>query len=288
MRIVSGLAAAAIMVGGCAPGENAANLANGPDAAAPEPASMPPGWNLQASGEGNALVLGDGAGGTALRLFCPAGADRFIVNVPAFRAIGSEERLSFGGGGTVEALVADSRGDAQRGGVSGTGAVPADLKGLIAGPISASYGAQVSGPHPAPPADVARRFVTACFDGAASAGQAASRPTPPTSPCLIQDGELLRISPLRAIGTEPFWGARIEGRCVTYSTPDDQQGTRVWARFNSGPDGGIWSGALGGQPFRLITRPKPDCSDGMSDNVYPIEVRLTVGGEERRGCAEPL
>ena len=288
MRTVTGMAAAALMMAGCAPGETASNIANGPGAAPPEPTAAAAGWDLHASGEGSALLFANRTGATALRLFCPTGADRLIVNVPTFRAIGSEERLSFGSGGVVAALVADSRGDAQRGGVSGAGAVPADLKGLVAGPVSASYGAQVSGPHPAPPEELARRFVTACFDGAASAGQAASRPTPATSPCLVQDGELLRISPLRAVGTEPFWGARIEGRCVTYSTPDDQQGTRVWARFDSGPDGGIWSGALGGRPFRLITRPRPDCSDGMSDKVYPIEVRLTVGGEERQGCAEPL
>lgn len=107
------------------------------------------------------------------------------------------------------------------------------------------------------------------------------------SACLMQDGEQLKITPVKAIGTEPFWGARIEGRCVTYSTPEDQAGTRIWARFNPGPDGGVWVGTFQGKPFKLITRLRPDCSDGMSDRVYPKEVMLTVGGEERRGCAAP-
>ena len=107
------------------------------------------------------------------------------------------------------------------------------------------------------------------------------------SACLMQDGERLNITPVKAIGTEPFWGARIEGRCVTYSTPEDQAGTRIWGRFNPGPDGGVWIGTFQGKPFKLITRLKPDCSDGMSDHIYPQEVTLTVGGEERRGCAAP-
>jgi uncharacterized membrane protein len=107
------------------------------------------------------------------------------------------------------------------------------------------------------------------------------------SACLTQDGEPLNITPLKAIGTEPFWGAKIEGRCVTYSTPEDQAGTRIWARFNPGPDGGVWVGTFQGKPFKLITRLRPDCSDGMSDRVYPQEVMLTVGGEKRRGCAAP-
>ncbi|MGA9582839.1 MAG: hypothetical protein WBR13_12815, partial [Allosphingosinicella sp.] len=104
-------------------------------------------WDLQSSGEGVALALmtGDGA---AIRFFCPAGGKNLLVNVPGFKAIGSEERLSFGGGGDSSALVADTRGDRQRGGVSGTGAVPGDLADLIDGPVSASYGAQRSGPHP--------------------------------------------------------------------------------------------------------------------------------------------
>lgn len=108
------------------------------------------------------------------------------------------------------------------------------------------------------------------------------------SACLIQDGEELRITPVRAIGTEPFWRAQVEGRCVTYSTPEDQKGTRIWTRFNPGPDGGVWIGTLDGKPFKLITRLRQGCSDGMSDRSYPLDALLTVRGEERNGCAEPV
>lgn len=242
------------------------------------------GWDLQSSGDGVALVM-TGAERPAIRLFCTAGGKRLVVNVPGFRPIGSEERLSFGGGGESVALVADSRGDRQRGGVSGTGEVPDGLAALVRGPISASYGAQKSGPHPAIPKPLAGAFVAACTEAGAApppAGGASS------SPCAVQDGKPLRVAAVRALGTEPFWGARIEGRCVTYSHPEDQKGTRVWTRYTPGPGGGIWSGALGGKPFRLTTRPRKDCSDGMSDKIYPIAVELVVGGERRSGCAEPL
>lgn len=114
------------------------------------------------------------------------------------------------------------------------------------------------------------------------AGEAAA------SPCLVQDGDRIAANAIRAIGTEPFWGARVEGRCVTYSTPEDQDGTRVWTKFAGTAASGRWSGALDRQPFVMETRPEADCSDGMSDTVYPIAVTLTVRGEQRRGCAEPL
>ncbi|MFN3387802.1 MAG: hypothetical protein ACK40O_02655 [Allosphingosinicella sp.] len=117
-------------------------------------------------------------------------------------------------------------------------------------------------------------------------------PAPPASDagaCMMQDGERLRVAPLRAVGTEPFWAASIEGRCVTYSHPEDQAGTRVWTTYTPGPGGGggTWEGALGGRRFVLAVRPQAGCSDGMSDRRYPYAVALTVAGEERSGCAAP-
>lgn len=108
------------------------------------------------------------------------------------------------------------------------------------------------------------------------------------SACLTQDGERIPDNRLKGVGTEPFWGVRIEGRCVTYSTPEDQDGTRVWTQFSGTAESGTWTGALDKQPFVLRTHPEPGCSDGMSDNRYPIAVTLAVRGEERTGCAEPL
>jgi uncharacterized membrane protein len=172
--------------------------------------------------------------------------------------------------------------------------VPDNLAALIGGPVSVSYGAQKSGPHPAPPAELARAFAAAC-GGKAGPEPKPAEPEPASASsggapraCMTQGEERLRLSPLRAVGTEPFWGARIEGRCVTYNHPEDQKGTRVWTRYTAGPDGGIWSGALGGKKFELRTRSAPGCSDGMSDKRYPFAVELLVGGERRKGCAEPL
>jgi uncharacterized membrane protein len=90
------------------------------------------------------------------------------------------------------------------------------------------------------------------------------------------------------VGTEPFWGARIEGRCVTYSHPQDQRGTRIWTRYTSHPNGGVWIGAVAGQRFELRTLTQPGCSDGMSDRKYPMAVQLLVEEEQRKGCAGPL
>jgi uncharacterized membrane protein len=302
MRILGLIAATSTLVAGCGSRDS------GPDAApanesraAPEPengvAAAPagaagtasgPAWDLQSSGEGVALVL-SGPDRPAIRLFCPAGGKRLVVNVPGFRPVGSEERLSFGSGAEAAALVADSRGDSARGGVTATGAVPEDLQGLVGGPISASYGAQRSGPHRPAPGALTSAFVAACREGSAPPSEAAAETAAGSgSPCTVQDGKTLRAPAVRALGTEPFWSAQVEGRCVTYSHPEDQKGTRVWTRFTPGPGGGTWSGSLGGRGFELKIRPQRNCSDGMSDRRYPLAAELVVGGERRQGCAQPL
>jgi uncharacterized membrane protein len=297
MRLTGSIAAASLLLlGACntpedapaGPANDTGNAAVPPapaNAQAPGQAASGGAWDLQSSGEGTALALMSASGTASVRLFCPARGNRLLVNVPGFRPVSSEERLSFGSGGEVVALVADTAGDRQRGGVSGTGAVPANLAALIAGPVAINYGAQNSGPHPAPPADLARNFVAACTGTAATPAPDSSAGV---SACLMQGDERLQVAPLRAVGTEPFWGARIEGRCVTYSHPDDQAGTRVWTRYTRTATGGTWAGALDGQRFELTTRAAPGCSDGMSDRRYPIAVDLLVGGERRRGCATPL
>jgi uncharacterized membrane protein len=118
--------------------------------------------------------------------------------------------------------------------------------------------------------------------------QSPARASTQAGACLMQDGLRLTVKPLRAVGTEPFWGARIQGRCVTYSHPEDQKGTRVWTRYSPNPGGGTWSGAIGGKRFELRTTPQPGCSDGMSDRRYSIAVELLVNGERRTGCAKAL
>lgn len=255
--------------------------------------SAPLGWQLRSSGDGIALVLLANPKRPVVRLFCPAAKHRLLVNVPAFRPVGSEERMSFGSSGEVVALVADSGGDAERGGVSATGPVPDNLGALIGGPLSINYGSQDSGPHPAPPPQSARAFAAACSEAPPAeqpprAPEGAPSGPAPAGACRMQDGRAIPPNLIRAIGTEPFWGARIEGRCVTYSHPEDQSGTRIWTQFTGTRDNGVWTGFYANRRFVLRTRPQPGCSDGMSDNRYPVAVSLTVAGEQRSGCAELL
>ena len=129
----------------------------------PRAAPGGPDWRTSESEEGIALTLAR-AGGPVITLFCPAGGDELVVNVPGFRPVGSEERMTFGAGPAVATLVADPAGDAARGGVTGRGPVPPELPAILAGRegIAVNYGSQNAGPFGAPPEDAAAALLEGC------------------------------------------------------------------------------------------------------------------------------
>ena len=89
---------------------------------------------------------------------------------------------------------------------------------------------------------------------------------------------------LRFAGTEPFWSGEVTGGALQYSTPDNQAGWTVRIDRFAGRNGVSFYGMLQDQPFVMAVSPG-QCSDGMSDRVYPFNVTLVIGGETRNGCA---
>lgn len=90
---------------------------------------------------------------------------------------------------------------------------------------------------------------------------------------------------LRATGTEPFWGAAIDGPGLVYTTPEFPAGMRVTVIRRDGPGRAIFTGTLDGKPLTLTIERGP-CSDGMSDTIYPMTARREIGPDIERGCAK--
>lgn len=85
-------------------------------------------------------------------------------------------------------------------------------------------------------------------------------------------------------GTEPFWGGKVTGASLTYSTPENIDGTAITVERFAGRGGVSYGGTYEGAPFDMMITPG-QCSDGMSDRTYPYTVTLAVEVEQRRGCA---
>ena len=86
------------------------------------------------------------------------------------------------------------------------------------------------------------------------------------------------------LGTEPFWGGETSGDELTYTTPENIDGTTIAVRRFAGNSGIGLSGTLEGEIFDM-TVTEGTCSDGMSDATYPFTVTLRIGDEQRSGCA---
>lgn len=89
---------------------------------------------------------------------------------------------------------------------------------------------------------------------------------------------------VRALGTEPFWNAQIDGEALIYTTPENQKGQRATLVRRDQANGAEFSGKLGGTAIHIAVT-KRTCSDGMSDRSYPFTVVLTLGSDRREGCA---
>jgi heat shock protein HslJ len=86
--------------------------------------------------------------------------------------------------------------------------------------------------------------------------------------------------PYRATGTEPFWGLLIDPINITFTAPDAAPITQPTPPVINGFAGPIY------QTPRIgvnIVR-NQQCSDGMSDRVYPDKVQVTVDGRRFEGC----
>lgn len=92
----------------------------------------------------------------------------------------------------------------------------------------------------------------------------------------------------RALGTEPFWALHVSDGRMRYTTPDDQEGKSVpYTRDTTANREIVLRAELDGKPLVLAGR-IAECSDGMSDRVYPFAVELRIGDELRNGCGRPI
>ncbi|MES2033884.1 MAG: hypothetical protein V4466_06900 [Pseudomonadota bacterium] len=148
---------ATVAIGGCQR-EGAPSRAEAP---APKAAPRPGEWAFGMGRNSVEMVhLPTGKPESAdLRLVCAQG-DGFLVVLPTFKAVASEERLTIGAGGEAHALAATA---APRG-IQASGPVSEGLLAAIesGAPISVNHGAQSAGPFVSPPEALRRAFADSC------------------------------------------------------------------------------------------------------------------------------
>jgi len=89
-------------------------------------------------------------------------------------------------------------------------------------------------------------------------------------------------------GTEPFWGLSItpagSSYEARYSSPELPEGETFPVSRFAGNNGLGFSGEWAGAPVTLALTPG-DCSDAMSDRIYPFTATLQLDEVTLFGCA---
>jgi len=100
------------------------------------------------------------------------------------------------------------------------------------------------------------------------------------------------ISPqaqITLIGTEPGWGMDISqsdngDHIARFSSTDDIEGSTFAVTRFAGNNGLGFTGTLGDKSVQVAITPG-DCSDGMSDRLYPFVATAALGETALLGCA---
>lgn len=112
-------------------------------------------------------------------------------------------------------------------------------------------------------------------------GLAACQPAPK----LMMLGEVDLSRPLRALGTEPFWGVEVSLDEIVFTGVDRADFRAAGPVLRLAGAGAVFT-AEDASGAELTLTLKPDkCSDGMSDWVYPLSAEVKFGGETLSGCA---
>jgi uncharacterized membrane protein len=113
---------------------------------------------------------------------------------------------------------------------------------------------------------------------------AATAEAPATAGVVIGGVDLSK--PARALGTEPFWGVEIRPDEIVFTGVDrpDLRAPHAGARL-VGMSAVIAASDAAGLTLTITLKPA-QCSDGMSDWVYPLAAEVKLGDETLTGCAD--
>lgn len=88
-----------------------------------------------------------------------------------------------------------------------------------------------------------------------------------------------QVSAYHGVGTEPFWSLVIDDASMTFTRPDQAPVVQPRPQAIIGIAGEIYKSQ------RIdVNVVHAQCSDGMSDRVYPDKLQVTVDGTRYNGC----
>lgn len=126
-------------------------------------------------------------------------------------------------------------------------------------------------------------FAILALSACSPADEPSSPSAPPEPPPMLGGVDLSQ--PIRALGTEPFWSIELTGTEMIYTSPEpSEQRARQPEPVVQGTTAAYESQTDGGAIMR-VTLVATECSDGMSDRIYPLTALVKLGDLDLTGCA---
>ncbi len=123
-------------------------------------------------------------------------------------------------------------------------------------------------------------LVAACSQGTTEKAEApADAPTP------VSLGGVDLGQPLRALGTEPFWSVEITKDAMVYTGVDREEQRAANPQPVVQGTTAVYTAATEDGAEMVVTLIATECSDGMSDRIYPLTARVEMGEVSLNGCA---
>ncbi len=120
---------------------------------------------------------------------------------------------------------------------------------------------------------------------ACSQGTTEQAPPPADAPAPTTLGGVDLSQPLRALGTEPFWSVEITKDAMVYTGVDrDEQRAGNPQPVVQGTTA-VYTAATDDGTAMVVTLIATECSDGMSDRLYPLTAKVELGEVSLTGCA---
>lgn len=142
--------------------------------------------------------------------------------------------------------------------------------------------------HPTTPAVIPFLALAAALSGCSAGADRTDEPAPATAPAPVVIGGIDLVQPLRVLGTEPFWAVDIAHQTLVLTRP----GVADVAAPTSNPvvtgTTAVYSGTTNTGQTMVLTVIATECSDGMSDRVYPLTAKVELGEVTLNGCGNTL
>lgn len=132
----------------------------------------------------------------------------------------------------------------------------------------------------------AAAIITAC-SGPAKEGKNLSAAGPADIQEFILGGVNLS-QPFRVLGTEPFWNVDVDSDEMLFAGLDRDSVMFTAIETLHWDSLATYKGESAGGITIALTLTPEECSDGMSDRIYPLSARVEMDSEVFAGCAAAI